>query len=279
MAVAGYFGQLSALTIDKTIFEQVQVLDFVNKTELGTGQTLPHPHQALLDPTGKFVVVPDLGGNLLRVFTWTKDSGSDVLVEQTPYKTKPDIGPRHAVFWDRSVDAVDTYLFVLAELANIITTYKVTYTTEGTLDFTELDTQNTFGGAPPPEGAAAGELQISPDNRFLILSNRNDATYHISRYGVEEAIDSEPADSLATFVIGDDAKLKFKQIWPAGGLHPRHFAINKAGDMVAVGLQNSCRVVVLARNAATGLLGGPLAHLSVGRCDGASGPNMVIWDE
>jgi len=30
-------------------------------------QKVPRPHQALLDPTGEFIVLPDLGSDLLRV--------------------------------------------------------------------------------------------------------------------------------------------------------------------------------------------------------------------
>lgn len=33
-------------------------------------QDKPHPHQALLDPTGQYILVPDLGADLVRVFGW-----------------------------------------------------------------------------------------------------------------------------------------------------------------------------------------------------------------
>ena len=233
----------------------------------------------LLDPTGEFVLVPDLGADLLRVFTWNEDSVDDVLIEQIPFPVKSGSGPRHAVFWEDDGYGSDTYLFVLGELANTITSYKVSYPAHGSIDFTEVDSQDTFGGAPIPEGAHAGELQISPHNRFLVLSNREDLTFHLNTYGDDAGSEPEASDSLATYAIGENGKLAFKQIWPAGGLHPRHFAMNRAGDMVAVGLKNSCRLVILCGDVETGLIGMPLADISVGRYDGSAGPNMIIWDE
>lgn len=37
-------------------------------------QDAPHEHEAILDPTGKFLLVPDLGADLVRVFSWEKGS-------------------------------------------------------------------------------------------------------------------------------------------------------------------------------------------------------------
>jgi 6-phosphogluconolactonase (cycloisomerase 2 family) len=284
MAVAGYFGQLSALNVNKATFSQTQKLDFVGKTELAPGQTSPHPHQTILDPTGKFIVVPDLGGDLLRVFSWSAETANNaVLKEQTSFKVATGSGPRHATFWkdDSTYDANDnTYLFVLAELANTITTYKVSYLHEDGLNFTEVNTQNTFGGAAVPIGAAAAEIQVSPDNLFLVVSNRNDLTYEISQYGSADKNASEKSDSLATYAIGPGGNLVFRGIYPAGGSNPRQFTINKAGDMIAVGLQKSCRVVVLCRDVVTGQIGRPLAHIPLGDCTTSPlGPTMIVWDE
>lgn len=33
-------------------------------------QEAPHPHEAILDPTGKYILVPDLGADLVRVFSF-----------------------------------------------------------------------------------------------------------------------------------------------------------------------------------------------------------------
>lgn len=84
----------------------------------------------------------------------------------------------------------------------------------------------------------------------------------------------ESGDSLATFSINENGSLEFIQLWPAGGLYPRSFSINKAGDKVAVALQKSSRVVVLERNVENGWIGNPIAAIPV---DGEL--TCVVWDE
>ncbi len=68
------------------------------------------------------------------------------------------------------------------------------------------------------------------------------------------------------------------QIAPAGGLNPRGFSLNKAGNLVASALQDDNRVVVIERDVKTGLLGKIVAHAAVGVGDG-NGPNLAIFNE
>jgi 6-phosphogluconolactonase (cycloisomerase 2 family) len=61
------------------------------------------------------------------------------------------------------------------------------------------------------------------------------------------------SDSLVTFAIDPHTgALAFLQKFPAGGLIPRHFALNKAGTLVAVALQQDGRVVIIERDIVTG---------------------------
>jgi DNA-binding beta-propeller fold protein YncE len=55
-------------------------------------QDVPHPHQALFDSTGKFVVVPDLGADKIRVFSY---AGAELPTITVP----PGTGPRHGAFF------------------------------------------------------------------------------------------------------------------------------------------------------------------------------------
>jgi 6-phosphogluconolactonase (cycloisomerase 2 family) len=288
MAVAGYSGHLSVLSIHNATMEQIQVFEYVNKTKLGphAQQTGPHPHQAIVDPTGKFVVVPDLGGDLLRVFAInTNTVDKRILLEKKATATKPGSGPRHAVFWKNSGNGTsgtgETYLFVVFELTNTVSSYKVTYLPNEELELIEMGSQSTFGGGlSNTAGAAAAEIQISPDNRFVVVSNRNLILWQFQRQD-ESNRTWEETDSLSTFAIEANGTLSFKQIWPAFGLHPRHFAMNKAGDRVAVTHKNSCRLHILDRDPSSGLISWTLAEAAVGTCagDNIGGPTMVVWDE
>lgn len=85
---------------------------------------------------------------------------------------------------------------------------------------------------------------------------------------------SEISDSIVTYKLNRNGSLTFHQLWPAEGMFPRQFSINKAGDLVAVGLQRSSRVVILERDVCTGLLGAVAAHIEV---DGQV--TCVVWDE
>ncbi len=64
------------------------------------------------------------------------------------------------------------------------------------------------------------------------------------------------------------------QVFPAGGMIPRHFSINKAATLVAVGLQGDGRVVVIDRDTETGHLKNYIATAPI-----AGEVNCVIFDE
>jgi len=82
------------------------------------------------------------------------------------------------------------------------------------------------------------------------------------------------SDSLASFTVNDDGMLDFMGLSSAGGRFPRHFSMNKAGKLVAVGLQLSHRVVIFRRDVETGKLEDLVAEIAI---DGQI--TCVIWDE
>jgi 6-phosphogluconolactonase (cycloisomerase 2 family) len=76
------------------------------------------------------------------------------------------------------------------------------------------------------------------------------------------------------FAPQTNGSLSFVQLAPAGGRFPRQFQLNKAGDKLVTGLQQSARVVVIERDVATGKFGNFLANITV--------PGQVtttVWDE
>lgn len=119
-------------------------------------QDAPHPHQVVVDPTDSFIVVPDLGADLVRVFTI--DKTNNLLTEVAPFATPAGSGPRHGAFL--KADCGNTYFFLIAELSNTITSYKVTYG-EASLGFEEVFVSGTYGPTATPVGAAAAEAIIS----------------------------------------------------------------------------------------------------------------------
>lgn len=129
-------------------------------------QDSPHPHETILDPTQQYILIPDLGADLVRVYGINAEDNS--LIAKTPLKAVAGSGPRHGVF---TLDPISgSYIFYLdAEITSTVTAYRVTYEDNlGGLIFDTLGTYSSLapGQAIPPTttGASTGvaaEIAIS----------------------------------------------------------------------------------------------------------------------
>ena len=72
-----------------------------------------------------------------------------------------------------------------------------------------------------------------------------------------------------------DGALTFLQLFPAGGSFPRQFALNRAGNLVAVGLQHTGTVSILERDVASGVFEKEVGRISIGGGD----VDCIVWDE
>ncbi|KAK0119786.1 hypothetical protein ONS95_011218 [Cadophora gregata] len=232
-------------------------------------QDAPHPHEVIVDPTDSFIVVPDLGADLVRVFSI--DQTTSLLTESTAFSTPAGSGPRHGAFL--KAECGNTYFFLISELSNTIASYKVTYG-DKSLSFEEVFVSGTYGPMETPAGASAAEALISPDHRFLVTSSRNAPLFDIDNFDPNNST-KIASDTLQTWAIDDaTGELSFTQLAPAGGRVPRQFSLNKAGTLAAVGLQSDSRVVILQRDVASGEFGDFVASVDVG-----GEITSVIWDE
>lgn len=106
-------------------------------------------------------------------------------------------------------------------------------------------------------------MSVKPDSDFLILSSRNESTLEIPNFDPDNST-AVASDPLINFAIDPQTgHLDLVQEAPCGGLFPRQFSINKAGTLVAVGLQSDGRVVIIERDVETGELGNFVAHASI----------------
>ncbi|KAJ1325363.1 beta-propeller fold lactonase family protein [Microdochium nivale] len=232
-------------------------------------QEAPHLHDAILDPTRKFLVSPDLGADLLRLYRVNGNSWTAI----TPVKAVAGSGPRHGGF---AVLGGKTFFYSVNELTNTITGYKVTYKGDS-LSFAQILNFSTHGpGGSVPAGTKSAELEISPDQRFVIISSRGENSLTIPAYTGTGTIPSDPIISFA--INAGSGQLTLAQIAPAGGRNPRGFSLNKAGNLVASALQDDNRVVVFKRDVKTGKLGAVVATATVGEGEG-NGPNYVLFNE
>ncbi|KAI0996210.1 hypothetical protein K3495_g11969 [Podosphaera aphanis] len=233
-------------------------------------QDSSHPHQVILHPAGNFLVVPDLGADLLRVFSI--DSSSR-LTEQKSFSVPPGSGPRHGAFLQTSDNASPkVFFFLITELSNTVSSYVVS-PENNSLNFTLVTSADALN-KPAPEGTASAELIISPDGKFVLTSVRNASILTIPNPSPNNNTEIQ-SDTLQSWAIDTNTgELTFKQIAPAGGRIPRHFALNKEGTLAAVGLQEDGRVVVYSRNVETGKLGDIMASADV-----EGEVTNILWDE
>ncbi|KAK6529447.1 hypothetical protein TWF281_008620 [Arthrobotrys megalospora] len=214
-------------------------------------QESSHPHQVIVDPTGHYVVAPDLGADLLRLYTI---NGSH-LSEFQSIPVTPGSGPRHAAFLvidkpDEIFERNRTIIYVVNELQNTLTVYKTRQYDNGTFVFHQVQNLDTL---PPTStrqlvsvpSPTAGEIVISKDKRFLYVSNRNDYSFSDRKFGASDSIALYKVDPLTGFVT-------FVKLLQAGGITPRHFSFDESGKFVAIALQETDTIVIYRVDPATG---------------------------
>ncbi|KAF7903858.1 hypothetical protein EAF00_001193 [Botryotinia globosa] len=237
-------------------------------------ETAPHPHEAITDPTESFVLVPDLGADLVRIYRIDQDT--KLLEPLEPLKTPVGSGPRHAN-WLVS-EAGITYFYLVSQLTNRLTAYEVTYESDNTLSFEVKFERSLLETTTPGEElqfySAASGIQITPDHNYLLISQRNDTHFSIPDPSSPSPTNIIPSDSLLTYSLNHaNGNFSLVSIDAAGGSFPRQFSINKAGDLVAVGLQNDGRVALLKRNVDGG-------HLEIVAGIDIEGQVVcIVWDE
>lgn len=115
-------------------------------------QEAPHEHEAILDPTAQYVLVPDLGADMVRVFSYDTNLK---LHELAGLQTAPGDGPRHAAFYNPygvACEHCTTFLYVANELGATVKGYAVTYKPNGQgLSFEQISESSTYGYLVPPE--------------------------------------------------------------------------------------------------------------------------------
>ncbi|KAF2203770.1 putative isomerase YbhE [Delitschia confertaspora ATCC 74209] len=231
-------------------------------------QDKPHPHAGFTDPTGKFMIVPDLGADLTRIFKINADTG--MLTACGTAASLAGDGPRHGVFYKIG----DGYKYYsLNEVSSSVGVYDVKFPASGSSDCLSLSLTNTHSTYGP--GVALGNkdvksAEIRIAGNFLYASNRND-----KKFGSEQ-------DSIATFKIESSGALTFIELANSYTYYPRSFTINKNGTYMAVGGQTTANVAIIARDTETGKLGKLVANLALpprGTYGGEDGLSSVIWDE
>lgn len=186
-------------------------------------QKCSRPHHIPFDPDGSFLVIPDKGCDLVRVYRLDPLSGKLEPVSQTP--VRPASCPRHAAFHPNR-----RMVYILAEYTSKIHAFRCE---NGRLTPCQVISaeQSTYCGLY----CKSSELAVHPNGRFLYASNRGD-------------------DTIGIFRIDDEGLLSPIAWQKTHGEIPRFFTLDETGGRLYAGNQKTGSVTAFAVDRGTGLL-------------------------
>jgi 6-phosphogluconolactonase len=202
--------------------------------ETGSGpnrrQASAHAHSAVVDPSGRYVLVPDLGAD--RVFIYRFDAATHALQADDrtgprPFVVPPGCGPRHIAFGPDG-----TLAYLLTELSAEVMV----------LRWDAANARLTLVQSLPVSNAAfqgvksGAEIAISQDGRFVYVENRGENELVVYRVSPESGM------------------LSLFQRTSSGGDKPWGFAIHPSGKWLLVANQRSGKVNVFSIDTATGMV-------------------------
>ncbi|WP_223549031.1 lactonase family protein [Pseudomonas sp. A-B-19] len=193
-------------------------------------QASAHVHSAIPSPDGQYVFAIDLGAD--KVFAYRFDPKANPELPLTPatpafVQLPPGSGPRHLLF---SADGKHAWLTMEMSAQVAVFDYH-----DGRLEQTQMV---DLAAGQPVSGKAAAALHASADGRFLYVSNRG------------------TANQLLVFAIDPaTGHLRELQRRTVEGDHPREFSLDPSGKFLLIANQKSNQIVVVERDARTGLLG------------------------
>ena len=180
-------------------------------------QTGPHAHEVVLSPDNRFLFVPDLGMDQIKVYRVDAAKGT-FTPNDPPFATvKAGLGPRHFTFGRGA-----KFAYAICEMGSSVVVFAYD-PAKGAL--TPLQTISTLPSDFKGEDNSA-EIEVGRSGQFLYASNRG-------------------SDSITVFAI-DPIKgtLTKVQVVPTQGKIPRNFAIDPTGKYLVAGNQKSDQMVV-----------------------------------
>ncbi len=204
--------------------EASQVIQHQGHSVFSPNQDSAHAHSILPDPANRFVLAADLGMDQVRIHRL--DAANGQLVFHGAAHLRPGAGPRHIVFHPNQ-----RWVYVSNELDSSVTAFQW----DGEAgSLSEMGTLPTLPPVPAKPANAVADLHLTPDGRFLYVSNRGHNS--LARYAVD-------ARSGTLTALGHT---------PSGGNGPRGFDISPEGRWLVCAHQHSNDVFVFEIDPLTG---------------------------
>jgi 6-phosphogluconolactonase len=238
LVVANYVGgstTLFRLQDDGRLGERF-VFQHQGKSTNPARQEAPHAHCTAFSPDSRYVFSVDLGIDQVKVFQLNPDKGQlddDALAD---VRLPAGCGPRHIAL---AADA--RYAYVNGELDSTVHTIR--------LDLAQGKHELLQSLSTLPErfqGNTTAECILSPDGKFVYVSNRGHNTIAVFRVRPDRTLEA------AGYISGD---IKI----------PRNFNIDPSGQWLLIASQDGDNVGVWRRDSATGLAQQTGVSIAVGR--------------
>lgn len=189
-------------------------------------QERAHIHSTIFSPDFKYIFMPDLGADKIRIYQFQDGKEKPLQKTETPFvQTVPGSGPRHLTFHPNG-----KFAYCIEEMGGTVSVY---FYENGKLENIQRIATHS---AKYKECFEGSDIHISPDGNFLYASNR----------GHE--------NNIAIFSIQNNGILKTIGYQSVKGKHPRTFNIDPSGKFLITANTGTNEVVVFKRNPETGLL-------------------------
>jgi 6-phosphogluconolactonase len=215
-----------ALNADGSIGKQTGFDQHTGKGPNPQRQEGPHAHAAVLSPDSRFLFVPDLGLDQIKIYR--VDPAKATFTPNNPSfaSVNPGLGPRHLVFAPGG-----KFAYVVCEMGSSVVAFAYD---PGKGSLTPVQTISTLPADFKGIDSSA-EVDISPSGRFLYASNRGN-------------------DSITVFAVDPNGGTLTKlSVVPTQGKVPRNFALDPTGKYLLAANQKSNTLVAFAVDQTTGL--------------------------
>jgi 6-phosphogluconolactonase len=194
-------------------------------------QRAAHVHSVIPSADGRFIYVSDLGIDKINIYKVNRETG-ELTPADTPYfANEPGAGPRHFVIHKNG-----RFAYSVEELTVSVAALRVDSET-GALH--QIERYSLLPeGVEPDDSMTGADLHISPDGRFLYVSNRGGGQDLIAIF----EIDTETGELN---IVGHE---------PTRGVHPRNFMVDEKGEYLMVANRDGNHVVIFRRDSQSGLL-------------------------
>jgi 6-phosphogluconolactonase len=213
-----------------------------SQKQYGTGpharQKAPHPHAVVIDPSGRYLLSPDLGAD--RLFVYRFDAATRALTPaETPFEQlPPGSAPRHLAFHPNG-----KFLYMNTELTAEVRIYRWD-AQQGRLQLVE--TVSAYPAGYTGNNKSFSEIAFSSDGRFLYAALRGDQ------------------DSLVVYDVNKDTgSINEIQRISSQGKRPWSFGIDPTGQWMLVLNEATHSVNVFSVDQKTGKLNPTSESLSI----------------